>query len=495
MDARPIRVLIVDDDEDDVLLARSLLAEARASRYEVTSVPAYEDALGHLDRRDIDIYLVDYRLGPRNGLDLVREARARGNPVPMIMLTGQDDFDVDLQAAKAGASDYLVKGAISAPLLERSIRYAIGHRDAQEALQEANKRLAGKVRDLEHRTREIALLGQMGNLLLSALEGSEAYSIISGYARQLFPKASGSLVVTNASRNRAETVAAWGDGPAGERVFPPDACWALRNVRPHGADGDTATALCPHAGPVPPGTATLCLPLMSRNEMLGLLHLRAVAQGPGAPPPLTGDERQLAAALAEQAALSLSNLRLKESLRRQAIRDPLTNLFNRRYLEESLDREVHRAQRKGTGVGILMLDIDHFKPYNDAHGHAAGDILLRTLGTHLLACVRTEDIACRYGGEEFVLILPDASLENTLRRAEQIREGVSRLDASGPERPLGAVTVSIGVAAFPEHGKTLGTLLGAADAALYAAKSAGRNRVVVAPCTAGEPGILPARMT
>jgi diguanylate cyclase (GGDEF)-like protein len=322
----------------------------------------------------------------------------------------------------------------------------------------------------------------MGTLLLAALNAEEAYAIVAGSARQLFPGTSGALVVINASRNRAEAAAAWGDDPAGERVFPPDACWALRSGRAHRSAGDAASPACAHAGPVGPGLVTLCLPLRARDETLGLLHLRAGAApaAPGAKPPLAGDAQQLAVTFAEQAALFLANLSLRETLRRQAIRDPLTNLFNRRYLEESMDREVHRARRRGTPVGVMMLDIDHFKRFNDSHGHAAGDRLLQAFGARLLSSVRAEDIACRYGGEEFVVILPDASLEQTVRRAEEIRAGMHHLAAGGPAGPVGGVTVSAGVAAFPEHGASLGPILEAADAALYAAKSAGRDRVVSA---------------
>jgi diguanylate cyclase (GGDEF)-like protein len=184
--------------------------------------------------------------------------------------------------------------------------------------------------------------------------------------------------------------------------------------------------------------------------------------------------------LAEQLALALANFRLRDRLREQSARDQLTGLFNRRYMEESLVRELRRASREEYGLGLLMMDLDHFKDVNDGYGHAAGDQMLRAVGAFLGASVRGDDVACRYGGEEFVVILPRATLENTRRRAEVLREGMKglKLDPSGPVLP--GVTMSIGVACSPEHGETREQLIHAADVALYRAKAQGRDQVVVA---------------
>lgn len=168
---------------------------------------------------------------------------------------------------------------------------------------------------------------------------------------------------------------------------------------------------------------------------------------------------------------------LKDAFKEQAIRDPLTGLFNRRYLEESLDRELHRAKREEARLGVIMVDVDHFKRFNDTYGHEAGNQALASLGSLLAGLIRAEDIACRFGGEEFVLVLPGAPREAILRRAEAIRQAVhgahSMQGAAGP----GTITVSLGVALFPENGATRGALLAAADRALYRAKNDGRNRV------------------
>jgi diguanylate cyclase (GGDEF)-like protein len=227
---------------------------------------------------------------------------------------------------------------------------------------------------------------------------------------------------------------------------------------------------------------------MAQSTALGVLHLverdpaRAEEEG-GLGPHHVLARRQLAFTVADQVGLALSNLRLQESLRDQAIRDPLTGLFNRRYMEESLDREVRRARRRQVALGVIMIDIDHFKHFNDTFGHAAGDALLRAMGSLLQRHTRGEDIACRYGGEEFTLILLEASEEDTRDRATHLCQEAARLDVAYGHQPLGSITISVGVAVYPEHGQSVDALLKAADTALYRAKAAGRDRVMVAVAT------------
>jgi diguanylate cyclase (GGDEF)-like protein len=228
--------------------------------------------------------------------------------------------------------------------------------------------------------------------------------------------------------------------------------------------------------------------MMAHGEAVGLLSVSATRG------PLSEHKRRLALTVAEHIALALANLKLRESLRRQSIRDPLTGLFNRRYMEESLERETRRAVRGHHPVGIIMLDLDHFKQFNDANGHEAGDTLLREVGAILQRSIRAEDIACRYGGEEFILILPEASLPDAAQRADHIRNAVRAVQPIHRRQPLAQVTASLGVAIYPDHGATGEAVLRAADAALYQAKARGRDRVVVsagaAPPSAAPP--LPA---
>jgi diguanylate cyclase (GGDEF)-like protein len=232
----------------------------------------------------------------------------------------------------------------------------------------------------------------------------------------------------------------------------------------------------------------LCVPLTAQSETLGMLHIEIGHKVPRARRAShLADRMRLAVTLSEHLALALANFRLRATLRERSTRDELTTLFNRRYMEDSLDREIRRAIRDGQALGVLMLDLDHFKRLNDAFGHAAGDFALRLVGQFLQANVRAEDIACRFGGEEFVVILPKANAEDTRRRAEALRLGIRSLRAEhgGPTFPT--LTMSIGVAAYPQHGATGESLLRAADEALYQAKGDGRDRVVVAGTREGRP--------
>jgi diguanylate cyclase (GGDEF)-like protein len=188
----------------------------------------------------------------------------------------------------------------------------------------------------------------------------------------------------------------------------------------------------------------------------------------------------LANMFAEQVSLSLANIRLREALRSQSIRDPLTSLYNRRYLEEMMDRETRRAIRADSGLGVLMLDLDHFKSFNDTFGHDAGDAVLRETASFLTKSVRAEDIVCRFGGEEFMILLPGADLATTKARAERIRSRVRDLTVVHDGQSLGTITVSVGVAEAPEHGTSPQALIAGADAALYRAKREGRDRVMIA---------------
>jgi len=220
---------------------------------------------------------------------------------------------------------------------------------------------------------------------------------------------------------------------------------------------------------------------MAHGETLGILCLVTEPNGlEGSQTWISEFNVKLAVSVAEQAALSFANLKLREKLRYQSIRDPLTGLFNRRYLDESLERELPNAIRKNRSLGVIMLDIDRFKKFNDIFGHDAGDTVLKELGDYLAKFIRRGDLACRYGGEEFTLILPECTLEDTRRRAEELRISFQQISIKHRDIVLGKVTLSLGVAALPDHGTTPAELLAAADGALLRAKEEGRDRALIA---------------
>ena len=347
---------------------------------------------------------------------------------------------------------------------------------SEQTLQKTNEKLTCWIKELEARNQEIILLGEMSNILQACLTTEEAYNTVGQLIEPLFPNMPGAVFVISNSKQLVTAVASWGDASATtEMLFTPHECWGLRRGRSHLMESDRNAINCKHTHHDSQNYASLCVPMMAQGEALGILYLNA--NEPGI---LTEAKQQLAITVAEQIALAFANLKLHEALQQQSIRDPLTGLFNRRYLEESLEREISRAERQQQTVGIIMLDVDHFKQFNDTFGHDAGDTLLRELGIFLKKNIRGSDIACRFGGEELIIILPEASLEITLQRAEQIREGIKHLNLHSRHQQLGTITLSLGVANFPQHGITGEMVIQAADSALYQAKAQGRDRVIAA---------------
>jgi len=352
-------------------------------------------------------------------------------------------------------------------------------RQMEEELFKANEKLKVWVYEFSRRNRDITLLNEMGDLLQACNTLEEAYAGAGQYLPLMFPEGSGALFIYHEKKNVLEEAARWRDFPPGPTVFPQDECWALRKGQELLVKDPASGLLCGHLAGIA-AADYLCVPMVAHAENLGLLLLLKETQESSGEGPLSEAKKRLATTAAKQIALTLANLKLRNTLRLQAIHDPLTGLFNRRYMEETLEREIRRVQRKDAPLGIIMLDLDHFKNFNDSYGHEAGDTLLEALGSFLQANIRQEDIACRYGGEEFLLILPEASLEVTRQRAEKLRQGVQNLQVEYRGQPLGPITVSLGVAVFPDHGDNVEAIIRAADAALYRAKQGGRNRVMAA---------------
>jgi diguanylate cyclase (GGDEF)-like protein/PAS domain S-box-containing protein len=344
----------------------------------------------------------------------------------------------------------------------------------EEQLRLANEKLIASVAQLQTRERAMTLVGQMNDVLQSCHSFEESFQVIERAAHELFAPQGGCLAVLGPSGTYLETVARWGSGCAVESVFPLSDCWAIRRGRSHQVCDPAGEPVCSHFTTAPMA-GYVCIPLVVRGELLGLLHL---ATAPEADDVAESSRRRLVDMFSEAIKLGLSNLKLRDALRRQATHDLVTGLFNRHYLDETLPRELHRAHREAIPICVVMVDIDHFKRFNDSHGHDAGDLVLRQVGNILDASLRKSDIACRFGGEEFACILPDSTLADARERFEQISREIGSLRLKMGERVLDPVTVSVGIAQAPEHGDTADELLHAADMALYEAKQAGRNRIV-----------------
>lgn len=342
---------------------------------------------------------------------------------------------------------------------------------ARRQLDEQNDKM---LHDLTARSQRATLLAKMGEMMQSCISKDEVFAAALGFAPKIFPTSRGALALLNAGRDLTEIAGQWQDCLLPVPVFEPSSCWALRTGHPHLVVAGDTTARCAHAVGVE--HTYLCIPILAQGEALGILHFQATDEAPV----LADSELSLKTTFAGQIGLSVANIRLREALRSQSIKDPLTGLYNRRYLAEMMEREIRRAVRAEQSLGILMLDLDHFKKFNDTYGHDAGDTVLRETASHLSKSIRVEDIVCRFGGEEFVVILPTADLNAAYNRAEKIRSKLRELTVLHQGQSLGMVTISVGVAALPDHGTSPKELLEAADAALYRAKREGRDRVVMA---------------
>jgi diguanylate cyclase (GGDEF)-like protein len=335
--------------------------------------------------------------------------------------------------------------------------------------------IESRVTALQQHGLEMRQLRDMNDALQACQGRDEVYAVVRQFMQQLFPGRAGALYMLDASQDHFAMATQW-LAPASEREFLPNDCWAVRRGKPWRVEVAAGEQLrCRHVQ-TPPPFSYLCVPIMVPGEIVGMLHLE---NDHGFPVKDTEPGSQaLVEAAAEHAGLRLAHIQLRDRLHDQAMRDGLTGLFNRRYMEETLLREIRNAKRSRSTIAIIMLDIDHFKHFNDSFGHAAGDALLRGIGHLLQTQIRGGDLACRYGGEEFTIVLPQTGLQQAFEIAEKLRRATRQLRIQQNGAAVGEVTISLGMAAYPQHGATWEEVLHAADMALLQAKQT-RDRSVV----------------
>ncbi len=452
--------------------AREGILFVNADSGRITDVNRYvEDLLGYAQAELVGQRL--WEIDPVTSHDSTRRAIRR--------LSKQESTLLPALSMKSRAGDELSVEVISSIVTVGGTRFIVCHvRDVtkERALARANRlndQLLEVIHTMGQRDREMIRLHAMHISLNACTTHEQAYEVVARNAETLFIGKSGFLAIRKGMQ-RLQTVASWGDEPMAPPVFAPADCEAVASGKPHEFAGPLESAACAHVGDRP-GTGSLCVPMTIDGEVMGVLCL----QGPKDHAPFDAPRRRLAVAMGASVKISISNLTLRESLRADATVDVLTGLHNRRFLDHSLQREVHRAKRNHSPLCVALIDIDQFKTFNDNRGHAVGDAALRELGELLRDTVRKSDISCRYGGDEFVLVFPDSSLENTRMRVEQVRERVRALRFGSAAGVPGRISISAGVAQADAVSATSAGLLLVADKAMYAAKQAGGDRVAVGP--------------
>ena len=330
-------------------------------------------------------------------------------------------------------------------------------------------------------------LSELSEWLQSAKSEPELYDMISSVLGRLMPECKGSLLIYANSRDVLEVATTW-NGEARAASIHPDDCWSLRRGHPYVHGTSEIEFHCDH---VHDGINDnyCCVPILAHGETVGLLHLEYTFDASETAEEAKArfaDRVRLGLACAEHLSIAIANMKLREGLRDQSVRDVLTGLNNRRYLLETARRELLHAERGKHPLSLVTLDVDHFKTFNDNHGHDAGDTVLRHVGEIMQAMFTGEAVPCRFGGEEFVVLLPGATLDDAAMRAEELRAKIEALTIRYADGQLPRVTISAGVAAFPDAGANLMQILKIADEALYRAKQNGRNRVETAGGAARE---------
>jgi diguanylate cyclase (GGDEF)-like protein len=455
-------ILVVDDDAAIRLMLRDFLEE---EGYQVEAAPDGRVAVELFAQLLPDVVLLDQMMPRMDGLTACARMKELpgGSTVPVLMITAVDDSVTVDAAFDAGATDFITKPLLLSVLRQR-VRRLIEAKQAVEALEQQRVyegALLAVIQELNRSSELQAVLDTALTQALGALRLEQGAIYLWNPEQELVLRShkgfsSSSLQMGTRPDSVTEQAALTGE-PLIRSTGPVE---QIGEAPPDAGTGQYARA---------------SIPLRSGEEILGVMNLNTMGKH-------TFSQREIGLlnAIANQIGIALHRARLYEMLRHQAVRDPLTGLFNRRYMEESLTREIHRAARSEHQLAVIMLDLDRFKQFNDSFGHEAGDILLRELARLLQGQIRRGDIAARYGGEEFILILPEVSTEIAWQRAESIREDVKGLQVYLDQELLPPVTLSVGLALYPLHGESSRDVLRAADEALYRAKADGRDRVISA---------------
>jgi len=482
-----VRILLIDDDEDEYFLLKELVSGRAQGRtlhdYDLDWVSTYEEAVGAFLDCQYDLYLVDYRLGSRSGLDLLREPLVKACSSPVIMLTGQGSYAIDLSAMQLGAADYLEKDQLTLPLLERSIRYAIERKQAEKHLERLVQERTKDLALMKKQAQELAALQKATSSLLHTLDLSRLMGQILDAAREAIPSAENSwlhLVEGQEGRGKKLTEISLNDPRIHRINIPDELSVPLQTISegrsvlvPDLQTKPSLLAFLKNEQKQKAARAALIAPLVLDREVLGALSLTA-----SIPSVFFEADLNLLTSFAATATAAIHNAILYTETQNLATTDPLTGQLNRRTFFELAQREIERFQRFGHPLSWIMFDIDWFKQVNDSYGHAAGDQVLIAIAERCCRVIRHVDIFGRYGGDEFVILLPETDHHMAREIAERIRTSVSESEITTDASPI-FVSISIGITQATSATADIGLLHNKADQALYRSKRAGRNTITV----------------
>ncbi|MFN6529403.1 GGDEF domain-containing protein [Nostoc sp. ChiSLP03a] len=340
--------------------------------------------------------------------------------------------------------------------------------EAQRSLTDLNRQLEEETLELEAKKRELIYLSDMAEMLYSCESEDEVYQVVALTCSKLFPNMSGSIYIIANSKNYVQMNSFWGGQRRSKEIFSLSDCWALRRGKLNLLSPRNSGLMCSHLIQ-PVSGAHLCIPLFAQSEVVGSLHLDALEE-------ISPENRQTSEIIARTLGIALNNLSIKQRLTYENLRDGMTQLFNQSYMETITEQRLAEAERSGQPLSIIFLDIDNFKSYNSRYGHVTANIVLQGLAKLLLKSIRSFDIACRWGGEEFVIVMPNMTLETLRKRVEQLRVDIERMQLKDGDRLLESITASFGIA-VSEPGITVKDFLNRANQAMLEAKRTGKNRV------------------
>lgn len=468
-------ILVVDDESGfRSVIVDLLLGEG----YLVIGADSSEKALSLMDQCHYDIVFTDIRLPGIDGLTLLKEIKRKNNAVEVVLISGHSNLSYALEAIRHGAYDYLIKPLDTIELvlavikrLSDKLSLAADKKRLSEEVQVKNRELEEGHRKIVQSSNDISMLYAAEKELMGGLDLVDVYRrattclsrLIRFYPTIMWTYSShGDMLIPEAQSGEGQGESGKWSIPIGEQTSKPtfNMVAYLEQVL---ASKTSAKSVCFH-------------PVMGRKQPLGFLSIM------GDPPNLFSlREREVLSRFSISVAMAIENSNLYEEVKALSIRDGLTGLYNRRHFETVLGMEGFRSVRYQHPVSLIFIDIDHFKTYNDAQGHLFGDEVLKQVATLFVKRVRVPDIVCRYGGDEFTIVLPDTDTKKAKSVAEDIRIMVSSYPFQNANKlPAGMLTVSIGISDCPTHGKNLSDIVKIADQALYHAKLSGRNRVCCA---------------